>query len=35
MGEKREAYGVWMKNLRERDNFEDVDLDRRIILKWI
>ena len=26
--------GLW-ENLRERDNFKDLDVDGRIILKWI
>jgi hypothetical protein len=32
----REAYtGFWWGNLRERDNFEDLGVDGRIILRWI
>jgi len=27
--------GFWWGNLRERNHFEDLGLDRRIILKWI
>jgi hypothetical protein len=27
--------GLWWGNLRERDHFENLDLDGRIILKWI
>jgi hypothetical protein len=27
--------GFWWGDLRERDHFEDIDLDGRIILKWI
>jgi hypothetical protein len=27
--------GFWLGDLRERDHFEDLGLDRRIILKWI
>jgi hypothetical protein len=27
--------GFWWGNLIERDHFEDVDVDGRIILKWI
>ena len=34
-GERRVAAGCWWGNLRERDHLEDVDVDGRIILKWI
>jgi hypothetical protein len=27
--------GIWCGNLRERDNLEDLGVDRRIILRWI
>ena len=27
--------GFWFENLGEGDNFEDLDLDGRIILEWI
>jgi hypothetical protein len=27
--------GFWCKNLKERDHFEDLGVDRRIILQWI
>jgi hypothetical protein len=27
--------GFWWGNLRERDHFEDTDIDRRLILKLI
>jgi hypothetical protein len=27
--------GFWWENLRERDNLEDIDVDGRIILRWI
>jgi hypothetical protein len=35
MGERRGAYGVLVGKPRERDHFEDPDLDGRIILGWI
>jgi hypothetical protein len=31
----RVAYGFRSGDLRERDNFEDIVIDGRIILKWI
>jgi hypothetical protein len=31
----RGAYRVLVGNLKERDNFEDLGLDGRILLKWI
>jgi hypothetical protein len=27
--------GFWWGNLRERDHFENLDVDERILLKWI
>jgi hypothetical protein len=27
--------GFWERNLKERDHFEDLGVDGRIILKWI
>jgi hypothetical protein len=27
--------GFWWRNLRERDCFEDLGVDRKILLKWI
>jgi hypothetical protein len=27
--------GYWLQNLTERDHLEDLDIDRKIILKWI
>jgi hypothetical protein len=27
--------GIWWGNLRERDHWEDADIDGRIILRWI
>jgi hypothetical protein len=32
MGEKRGVYRVWWGNLRERDHWEDPDIDGKIIL---
>ena len=33
--EKRNAHGVLMGKLQERDRLEDLDLDGSILLKWI
>ena len=30
-----EGGGFWWENLRERDHFEDLGVDGRIILRWI
>jgi len=27
--------GFWRGNLRKRDNWEDLEVDKRIVLKWI
>ena len=35
MEEGRGMYRCWWGNLRERDHWEDPDIDGRIILKWI
>jgi hypothetical protein len=35
VGVKRYAYGVWWENLKERNNVEDLSIDRCIILQWI
>jgi hypothetical protein len=41
MGEANSTYGgevrtgFWRRNLKERDNLEDPDVDWGIILKWI
>jgi hypothetical protein len=35
IGERRGACRFWWGNLRERDLFEDVGVDKRILLKWI
>jgi hypothetical protein len=32
MGEKRNAYRILVGDLKERDNFKDLDLDERILL---
>jgi hypothetical protein len=32
---KKGAYRVLIGRLRERDQLEDIDIDGRIILKWI
>jgi hypothetical protein len=34
MGERRGVYTVLVGNLRERDHFEDLGEDGRIILRW-
>jgi hypothetical protein len=34
VGERREATRFWWGNPRERDHFEDMGIDWRIILKW-
>ena len=35
VGERGGAYRVLMRNLRERDHSEDLDVDGTVILKWI
>jgi hypothetical protein len=35
MGRGEVCIGFWFGNLRERDHWENPDLDRRIILRWI
>jgi hypothetical protein len=36
-GEKIDIYiwAFWCGNLRERSHLEDLDVDRRIILRWV
>ena len=34
-GRKELHTGLWWGNLRERDHFENLGIDGRIILKWI
>jgi hypothetical protein len=35
MGRREECTGFWWGNLRERDHWEDLGVDARIILRWI
>ena len=35
MGRGEVCTGFWLGNLRERDHWEDPDIDGRIILRWI
>ena len=35
IGAKRQADGLHLDNLKERDRFNDVSVDGRTILKWI
>jgi hypothetical protein len=35
MGEKMNACRILVRTLKERDDYEDLDLGRRIILSWI
>ena len=35
MGRGKVCTGFWWGNLREKDHWEDPDLDGRIILRWI
>jgi len=29
------AYSIWLENLKERDHFEDLGVNEKIILEWI
>jgi hypothetical protein len=33
MGDRKVYYGVWWEDLTEREHFENVDVDGRIVLK--
>jgi len=35
MTERRDSLWVWYGNLRQRDHFEDLGVDGKIILKWV
>jgi hypothetical protein len=35
MGDRRGAYSILVERLREVDHLEDLDVDGRIILKWM
>jgi len=35
MGQMTNEYKLWSENLKGIDNLEDLDIDKRIILKWI
>jgi hypothetical protein len=35
VGDRIGAYGVWRGDLMERDDLEELDVNGRIILKWI
>jgi hypothetical protein len=35
MGEMRNAYKTFVRNMKERNHLEELDVDGRIILKWI
>jgi hypothetical protein len=31
----RNTYKIWSENIKGRDHMEDIDMDGRIMLKWI
>jgi len=35
VGDRKVAYKILVDNLRERDHLEDLDVDGRVIFKWI
>jgi hypothetical protein len=35
MGEKSNAYRVFLGNLEERDHSEDLSIDGKVILEWV
>jgi hypothetical protein len=35
VGDRKDAYGIWWGDLRERDHLEDLGTGGRIILKWV
>jgi hypothetical protein len=35
MGELRNAYNMWVENLKERDYVEELSVDGKIILEWV
>jgi hypothetical protein len=35
MGREEACKGFWWGNLRERDNWGDPGVDRRIIIRWL
>jgi len=35
MREMRISYRIWLENLNGRDHFEHIDVDGKIILKWV
>jgi hypothetical protein len=35
MGEMRNAYNIFLENVKGKDHSEDIGLDERIILEWI
>jgi hypothetical protein len=35
MAEKKNAYSIFVVNLKERDHLEDLGLDGKVILEWM